>query len=122
VSDVITHIDRTTVLSPFSPDSSRTGFVAAAPSKWYAVVDGVEEKHYHYVVSGDTLFTPDSEHVLYVAAHGKGRWSLVLDGHEGEAQTGDLVTGVIFDSPTSFHLLARRDSEFMLLEGEIRAM
>lgn len=120
VSDVITRLDRTTVVSPFSPNSRRVGYVAAAPSKWFAVIDGVEEKHYHYVVSGDALFAPDSEHVLYVAAHGKGKWSLVLDGDEGEAHTGDLVTGVVFDSATSFHLLAREDNEFVRLEGEIR--
>ena len=70
---------------------------------------------------GTRLFSPDSRHTLYVAAYGKGKWSLVLDGHEGDTQTGDLVTGVVFDSPTTFHLLARREDDFMLLEGETRS-
>ena len=88
--------------------------MATVPSKWFAVVDGAEEKHYHYVVPGDALFFPDSRHTLYVAAYGKGKWSLVLDGHEGDTQTGDLVTGVVLDWPATFHLLARREDDFML--------
>jgi len=73
----------------FSPDSLRVAFQAAVGAGTAIVVDGRPGKVYDRVPAGlnfrRTVFSPDSEHVAYVAIrpNGFGRQFVVCDGKEG---------------------------------------
>ena len=63
--------------------------------------------------------SPDSKHFAYVAVRGKKQF-VVVDGKEGKEYDGFLLgSKLVFDSPKSFHTLARRGIEIFRVEVEI---
>jgi Tol biopolymer transport system component len=65
----------------FSPDGSRVAYWAYNGSKGsFLVLDGVEGKSYDEV--SDPIFSPDSNHVAYIAKDQDGKFA-VMDGAEG---------------------------------------
>ncbi len=135
------YVDRVKVKSPggtvlqfslvFSPDSQHLAYVAELGGKQFAVVDGVQGKQYDkmskirivdgtdYGFSFDHLFfsfSPDSQHVAYVAELG-GRQFMVVDGVQGEQY--DEINGFVF-SPDSKHLAYVAElggRQFMVVDG-----
>jgi Tol biopolymer transport system component len=88
----------------FSSDGKRFVFIASAPAfgfaptKLFAVVDGLEQKHYDLVEG--ISFSPDSKHVVY---HADRQWtrgtSVVVDGKESKPY--DQVVSVMFSPDSS---------------------
>jgi hypothetical protein len=107
--------------SPFSPDSGRAGYEAKRGDSWYAVADGNEGKPYGAVLTGDTMFSVDSQHVIYTATSSdRGKWFIVVDNTESEARSDEQISSLVLDTSSTFHVLTRRENEFYLVEGEIR--
>lgn len=83
----------------FSPDSKHVAYIAGTGpnSKWFAVLDGVEQKKYDLVEG--LIFSPDSKKLAYHADRNWNRGTcLVVNGVEGEAYSG--ISQAIF-SPNS---------------------
>jgi hypothetical protein len=107
----------------FSPDSKRVAYFAKRGEEYLVVVDGVEGKEYDDVAWRPwPWFSPDSKRVAYVAERGK-KWFVVVDGVEVMEKVYDEFhiegSSLVFDSPTKFHGLAKRDNEIFLVEIEI---
>ncbi len=85
----------------FSPDSKRVAYVVTnrgptfAGKDAFVVLDGVESKHYFGI--GDTLrFSPDSQSLLYVAQFAERRWSVVVNGKEGNVHDAWAIRNPVF--------------------------
>lgn len=85
----------------FSPDSKRVAYIVANRGPSFAgkdacvVIDGVESKHYFGI--GDTLrFSPDSQSLLYVAQFADRRWSVVVNGKEGNVHNAWAIRNPVF--------------------------
>jgi hypothetical protein len=52
----------------FSPDGKRVAYSAFRDNRWVVVADGVEGKDYGLVMRATVDFTPDSAHLVYIAA------------------------------------------------------
>jgi len=92
-------IDQLTI----SQDGKRIAFVAEKDSKYFAVIDGVEEKQYGYIKN--LKFSPDGQHYAYAAGEGvhfvpdspysgsdmTNNMFIVVDGKEGEKYDGTFV-------------------------------
>ena len=89
----------------FSPDGKRVAYFVQMPgdsNNYREVVDGVESSLYDNTMLFH--FSPDSQHYVYEAKRGN-KWLLVVDG--AEVYTADaFLTGPVFDSADTFHLLA----------------
>jgi len=106
----------------FSPNSQRVAHRAKFGRSWHVVLDGIRGEGYQKV-SG-LVFGPDSKRLAYVAKKGKYDVVVVNDlelnhhkevlitAHENIKGAGKIV----FDSPNSFHYLARDKGEFSLHE------
>jgi len=82
-------------LSPtFSPDGSRTAYVAREGHKFFLVVDGRHEKPFDFVFR--PTFSPDSLHVEFVASEGDQLVSI----RDGKRLTdgGSPLAGVVYSS------------------------
>jgi Tol biopolymer transport system component len=97
----------------FSPDGKRVAYQAKVREKrvdsgelWAIVVDGKEQSSYEGI--GGLVFSPDSQHVAYVAGT-EPKQFVVVDGKEGKQYDG-LVKGAtcLFDSPSQLHYLAKK--------------
>ena len=78
----------------FSPDSSRTAYVAKREDgSVVIVVDGVESAGYTSVVGAHSVFSPDSQRVVF-GAERAGDWFMVADGAEGPSY--DEVSTPVF--------------------------
>jgi hypothetical protein len=104
----------------FSPDSKHIAYVAKRGDKVFVVVDGKEGKEYDGILEGTLTFSPNSKHVAYVAGRGK-KWFVVVDGVEGKEYYDGFLRGskLVFDSPKSFHGLAKRGDKLLRVEVEI---
>jgi WD40 repeat protein len=104
----------------FSPNSERIAYTAQVGGKWFTVVDGNEGKRYDEGRS--LIFSPDSRRVAYLAITGD-KMFVVVDGEEGNPY--DVITFVgqriVFDSPDSFHYLARKDRDIYLVEEMLKS-
>ena len=76
---------------------------------------------YHPVTSIPIVFSPDSQHVAYVAEVKKNFWGftsgycVVIDGNEGSIY--DKIGGnIIFDSPIELHYFVQKDDNFYRTE------
>lgn len=79
----------------FSPDSKHLAYVAGTGpnSKWFAVLDGVEQMKYDLVEG--LIFSPDSKKLAYMADRNWNRGTcLVVNGLEGRSYSG--ISDVIF--------------------------
>ncbi|MBI3921825.1 MAG: hypothetical protein HY318_10455 [Armatimonadetes bacterium] len=104
----------------FSPSGDRYALVAARSGKAFVVVDGVKGRPYDGVQACSFSFSPDGRHYAYNALLGK-KHVLVVDGTEDGKHNDDLPDGVrtVFDSANSFHTIAARGKEMLLLETTI---
>jgi len=72
----------------FSPDNRRVAYTASRDGKWFVVVGNTEGKPYDSISRGNigtfreyTYFTPDSQHIIYIAQSGQHCY-VVFDGQE----------------------------------------
>jgi hypothetical protein len=79
------------------------------------VIDGKEGKKYDSV--GHLTVSPDDKTVVYTARLGD-RQSTVAAGKEGKQYDG--IFPIIFDSPNSFHYLAKDAGMYYLVEETLR--
>ncbi|MFN0017999.1 MAG: hypothetical protein ACKVP0_07060 [Pirellulaceae bacterium] len=111
----------------FGPDG-RLVYVAKAGGKWLVVDAGKEQKAYDSVVD-NFYFSTDGKHLATVAFDGEQEM-VVVDGLEGNRYDMILTIGggeVRFDTAsdgvsggTSFHYLAARGDELLLVEETIQ--
>ena len=66
-----------------SPDGTRFAFVAKSRDKVVAVVDGVQQRKYEWIVEGRIGFTADSERFFYVIRK-RGKRAMVIERAEGK--------------------------------------
>ena len=85
-------------------------------------MDGEEGRLYDNVGDGFLVFSPDSKHFAHVAGASR-RMFIVVDGQPGW-QYNHVIhhrgRSIIFDSPNSFHYLARRQSGAYLVTEQIK--
>jgi Tol biopolymer transport system component len=118
-----------TGLPIFSPDSQRVAYradagdsMAMVDTKQLMVVDGIEGKQYGVV--WDPIFSPDGQKIVYIASKGnpfasiRTREFVVIDGVESKPY--DDIFLIIFDSPSSFHYVAREGDNFYLVENRMK--
>jgi len=105
----------------FSSDGKRMAYVAARDKSAFIVVDGAEGRNYTNVIAETIAFSPDAKYIVYQAQR-DDRQFLVVDGEETKEFAG-LVrgTGIVFDSPSSFHALVVRDNELFRMQVDIAA-
>jgi hypothetical protein len=103
----------------FSPDSQRLAYSALSQSahsgeqvqeeggehshedeKWCVVVDGEKQKDYSGTGQGTIVFSPDSQHIAYVAATATN-WFVVCDGEEQKMYEG-IGNAVIFSQDSKW--------------------
>jgi len=73
------------------------------------------------IIVESLVVSPDSKHFAYGAERGD-KVFVVVDGEEGKGYDGFLRgSKLVFDSPNSFHGLARRGIEIFRVEVEIEA-
>jgi len=112
----------------FSPDAKHLAYRAVEGEKdFFVVVDGTEGKRYDDIRS--IMFSPDGKRISYVATvkSGSDDWEekelLVVEETEGRKY--DLIYDsflggkIVFDSPHSFHYLAKKGDEIYLVEETI---
>jgi hypothetical protein len=86
--------------------------------EWLLVVDKVEGTQYDSV--GFPVFSPDSQHVAYLATVGE-KQLIVVDGLEGKPY--DIVPGevkIIFDSSNSLRYLGRDSDRVFLVREDLK--
>ena len=54
-------------------------FIAKSENKWFAVVDGKEEKQYDHILKPGIIFCPKGNKVAYIA-QSNYKWFAVVDG------------------------------------------
>ncbi|MBU0620868.1 MAG: hypothetical protein KJ795_03375 [Gammaproteobacteria bacterium] len=86
----------------FSPDSRKLAYFAGNNKKAFVVVDKKEGKPYPGF-AGDLIFSPDSQHLLYVAQFAQRQWSVVIDEKEGKVYDAWAIRNPVF-SPDSKHV------------------
>ncbi|MDE3246987.1 MAG: PD40 domain-containing protein, partial [Acidobacteriota bacterium] len=71
----------------FSPDSRRLAFYSRRGKIWRVVLDGVEQPEFPpdsivagMIIGGQLAFSPDSQHLAYIAYSARGRGHVVVDG------------------------------------------
>lgn len=91
----------------FSPDSQRLAYGGTKQNHWTMVIDGKD--HGLYTGMGVPHFSPDSQHVAYIASDGQGEQDtfVVVDGMEGE-RFGDIFPGTLQWADGQLHYLATR--------------
>ena len=118
----------------FSPDSQRLAYVARTGFKEveFVVVDGQEEKRYDWIRERSLVFSPDSRRFAYIAPVRTLRLGVikvgkchmvVINGQEGNQYDGILAPpeggGIIFDSPSQLHYIARKGKTFFLVDERL---
>lgn len=91
----------------FSPDSRRVAYVAHVGQQQFVVVNGREGKRYDDIEI-TPHFSPDGRWVAYGARIGAKHF-VVMNGKEGKLYD-DIVSGIIFESATTLHYLAVRNT------------
>src|ERR1019366_6035859 len=88
----------------FSPDSKRVAYFAVSgtgsKSEIFTVVNGQEGRHYPGIETNHLEFSPDSQHLLYLAHIANREWSVVVDEKEGKYYDAWNISDPIF-SPDS---------------------
>ncbi|MCX5682142.1 MAG: hypothetical protein NT049_00435 [Planctomycetota bacterium] len=103
------------VLYPrFSSDSRRTAYLACSGDRWFVVVDGKEGKPYENC--SPPVFSPDSRQVAYTAVRAQKEFLVVVGSEIGPYEAGDSPPEIVFDSPTSLHVIMNRDGKPVRLE------
>ena len=64
----------------FCPKGNKVAYIAQSNYKWFAVVDGKEEKQYDVICF--LVFSPDGNNVAYIGKLGNKEF-VVIDGKEG---------------------------------------
>ncbi|MDZ7832219.1 MAG: WD40 repeat domain-containing protein [Desulfobacterales bacterium] len=110
----------------FSKDSNHLAYNALIDfDQNVMVVDGKEYcKKEKFNIMDDPYFSPDSNNVAYIAAHGeKKEFFLVVNEHILPTQYGGFFkdTPIVFDDDRKFHTIGMREPgpEFLLIEVEI---
>ncbi|HEX6885066.1 MAG TPA: hypothetical protein VF530_16955 [Planctomycetota bacterium] len=104
----------------FSPDGKRAAWVGVRDTGWVAAVDGVESRPFNLVMRSALDFSPDGQHVVFVAAR-EGRKMIVVDdfeiagGWDGFLHKSDLV----WEGPRRFSIRGARSPKYVLIEVEI---
>ena len=123
----------------FSPDGRRLAYVAGPARNqtgpWTVVVDGRSQKQCAQIDTDTLTFSPDGKHLAYLAAgQSPGfRYSVVVDGMDGQPFSGKLLPKVpadiplskrpkrlVFDAPDSFHYLLLSEGKITLVEEKLR--
>jgi dipeptidyl aminopeptidase/acylaminoacyl peptidase len=120
----------------FSADSTRLGYVGRANHKSYAVIGSVAagkgakggkgesraKKKTGYEMVGYLTFTPDNAHFVYAASDLRQAFT-VIDDREATHRYDSIwnVQGarLLFDSHKSFHYMAIKDGNIILVEEEV---
>ena len=108
----------------FSPDGLHYTYIARLGETTRVVTDGKEGKPYDGIEWFDLYFSPNSKHVGYIARTGRYDSDdrsavVVIDGQEGKRY--GRIAGLLSDTPSRFHVLARRKDAFIRIEGQILA-
>jgi WD40 repeat protein len=93
----------------FSPDSQRFAYAVSRQGTWRIVIDGEEGKAaYGMVKERSVQFTPDSQHLVYVASYGnKGKsMAIAVDDELSNDYLFPLDSKIVFDAPQSFRTVA----------------
>jgi len=93
----------------FSPDSQRVAYGVCRQGTWRVVVDAEEGKAVYGMLKERSLqFTPDSQHLVYVASYGNTGKSLAIavDGELSNDYLFPLDSKIVFDAPKSFRTVA----------------
>ncbi len=101
----------------FSPDNLRFAYVVENDTKRFVNINGVEGERYQDIYSIN--FSPDSRHIVYPARMAN-KDMVVVNGDNGK-KYDEILGGyqVIFDSPNSFHYMARSGNKIFLVEETI---
>ena len=109
----------------FSPDGKRVAYSAFRDNRWVVVADGVEGKDYGLVMRATVDFTPDSAHLVYIAADALDtdhpHRFIVVDGVEIENGWSGFLYGTDFQfhGPDRFCIRGSRYPRCLLLEVAI---
>lgn len=97
----------------FSPDSKHLAYAAKLGDDICVFRDGKKGRPYR--VATALRYSPDSQHLAYRAQDGE-RSVLIVDDEELAIAS---ITDPVFDGPDSFHVLAARGNELLLVSGQI---
>lgn len=109
----------------FSPDSKRVAYFAESGTgskrEIFTVVNGHEGKHYPGL-ENYLEFSPNSQHLLYLAQIANRKWSVVIDEKEGKYYDG-TITNPIFspDSKRTAYVVKTQDENgevFVVVDGQ----
>jgi len=109
----------------FSPNGKKTIWAFRSGNQGIVVENGKEGKPWDGL-GDEFVFDQRSRHSAF-AAKTDGKWTVVVDGAPGVYF--DFIVafrrnyrggGIVFDSPASFHYLARRGKQVLLVEEKIR--
>jgi WD40 repeat protein len=93
----------------FSPNSQRLAYGACQQGTWRVVVDGKERDATYGLIKEHSLqFTPDNQHVVYVASYGDTGKSMAIavDGELSNDYLFPLGSKMVFNDPKSFQTVA----------------
>jgi Tol biopolymer transport system component len=105
----------------FGMNTDRMIYKIRNDDKYHVVIDGKIGKGYDFIWVGTPVFTPDGNHIIYVAREGD-KIFLVLDENESERKFGGISTiggRITFDSTDKFHYIARRQGDIYLVRESI---
>ena len=101
----------------FSPDNLRIDYAVEDYSKRFVVADDIEGLPYQDILH--IAFSPNSRQLVY-SARLNNKELVVVDGINGRMY--DTLQGlgeIIFDTPDSFHYMARKGNDIFLVEEKI---
>jgi hypothetical protein len=108
----------------FTRDGKKLYWAYQIGEKAVVVADGTESKPWDRI-GDEIVLGPGDRHFAY-AAKSEGKWTVVVDGAPGTSY--DFIVafrekykggGIVFDSPGSFHYLARHGKQVLLVEERI---
>jgi Tol biopolymer transport system component len=125
----------------FSPDNKRVAYTGIKGSirktasikgadvhsarfsvtKWFAGIDGKEEKPYDEIKQGSLVFSPDGKHLAYIVKVNK-KWAVVVDGKERKPYDSIVSCWetISFDSSDTFRYVAQEGGNIYLVEETLR--
>jgi len=100
-----------------SPDGRRVAYWAAKGDEWVVVVDGKEGKPYPRGAKDILAFSPDGQHVAYVAGKNGGELTRVLDGEESRPFSQVHMVRFSPDSRHCAYAAERKGQWVVVLDG-----
>lgn len=104
----------------FSPDGKKYAYVGHTGNKHEVVINGDVVGTYDYVMHRSLTFTPDGEHLVYLAARGAERMLMLDDIEVTNNYTGFLqLRNITFDAEDHFFVRASRGNDMLRLSCDI---